>query len=128
MCIRDRYKELIAEYNTLNEASQKEQLIDLQQFIHSNPETFSSILFLNNYATTIDMAELESMYESCLLYTSDAADERSSVDLGGRRIIKKKKKKNKKYSATRHHLSTHTVLTACGTTRLHQAERAATNA
>ena len=26
----------------------------------------------------------------CLLYTSDAADQRSSVDLGGRRIIKKK--------------------------------------
>ena len=33
---------------------------------------------------------------ACLLYTSDAADERSSVDLGGRRIIKKKIKKNKK--------------------------------
>ena len=29
----------------------------------------------------------------CLLYTSDAADERSSVDLGGRRIIKKNKHK-----------------------------------
>ena len=28
---------------------------------------------------------------ACLLYTSDAADERSSVDLGGRRIIKKKR-------------------------------------
>ena len=28
----------------------------------------------------------------CLLYTSDAADERSSVDLGGSRIIKKKNK------------------------------------
>ena len=27
---------------------------------------------------------------SCLLYTSDAADERSSVDIDGRRIIKKK--------------------------------------
>src|SRR5678816_2725760 len=26
-------------------------------------------------------------YSACLLYTSDAADERSSVDLGGRRII-----------------------------------------
>ena len=26
---------------------------------------------------------------TCLLYTSDAADERSSVDLGGRRILKK---------------------------------------
>ena len=31
--------------------------------------------------------------EACLLYTSDAADERSSVDLGGRRIIKKKTEK-----------------------------------
>src|SRR5664280_1286959 len=30
---------------------------------------------------------------NCLLYTSDAADEEDSVDLGGRRIIKKKKKK-----------------------------------
>ena len=29
--------------------------------------------------------------DACLLYTSEAADERSSVDLGGRRIIKKKK-------------------------------------
>ena len=33
---------------------------------------------------------LRRWYYSCLLYTSDAADERSSVDLGGRRIIKKK--------------------------------------
>src|SRR5674536_280328 len=31
--------------------------------------------------------------QRCLLYTSDAADEEDSVDLGGRRIIKKKKKK-----------------------------------
>ena len=35
-------------------------------------------------------------FDICLLYTSDAADERSSVDLGGRRIIKKKKQKHKK--------------------------------
>mgnify|MGYP003380232125 CR=1 FL=1 len=51
-------------------------------------------------------------FSNCLLYTSDAADERSSVDLGGRRIIKKKKKeeeeeeekekeKKKKKSTTR---------------------------
>ena len=32
--------------------------------------------------------------DRCLLYTSDAADERSSVDLGGRRIIKKKKSRD----------------------------------
>ena len=37
----------------------------------------------------------------CLLYTSDAADERSSVDLGGRRIIKKKKKKVGRAQITR---------------------------
>ena len=35
--------------------------------------------------------------DTCLLYTSDAADDLLCVDLGGRRIIKKKnnKKKNK---------------------------------
>ena len=32
--------------------------------------------------------------DTCLLYTSDAADERSSVDLGGRRILKKKTHSN----------------------------------
>ena len=37
-----------------------------------------------NYAMLINILR------PCLLYTSDAADERSSVDLGGRRIIKKK--------------------------------------
>ena len=41
-------------------------------------------------------------YDTCLLYTSDAADERSSVDLGGRRIIKKKNKTHNKYMI--HHL------------------------
>ena len=35
------------------------------------------------------VAALGALWGTCLLYTSDAADERSSVDLGGRRIIKK---------------------------------------
>src|SRR5665648_1114952 len=38
----------------------------------------------------INCPSLKILY-SCLLYTSDAADEEDSVDLGGRRIIKKKK-------------------------------------
>ena len=38
-----------------------------------------------------DLANRLGYDRACLLYTSDAADERSSVDLGGRRIIKKKK-------------------------------------
>ena len=35
-------------------------------------------------------------FSTCLLYTSDAADELLCVDLGGRRIINKKKKTQKK--------------------------------
>ena len=38
---------------------------------------------------------------TCLLYTSDAADEEDSVDLGGRRIIKKKKAGNEQRSKIR---------------------------
>ena len=36
------------------------------------------------------MDSLFVLSQGCLLYTSDAADEEDSVDLGGRRIIKKK--------------------------------------
>ena len=46
----------------------------------------------------------------CLLYTSDAADERSSVDLGGRRIIKKKKIANTGQPATTHTHYAYTTL------------------
>src|SRR5665648_169549 len=38
----------------------------------------------------LDIPELQII--ACLLYTSDAADEEDSVDVGGRRIIKIKKK------------------------------------
>ena len=41
--------------------------------------------------SSAEVGSSKSMILGCLLYTSDAADERSSVDLGGRRIIKKKK-------------------------------------
>ena len=47
--------------------------------------------------------------ESCLLYTSDAADERSSVDLGGRRIIKKKKDFTDTEQECNVHVQEHTV-------------------
>src|SRR5664279_5618803 len=39
-----------------------------------------------------EISRLQADGYPCLLYTSDAADEEDSVDLGGRRIIKKKKK------------------------------------
>eukprot|EP00658_Telonema_sp_P-2_P028684 TRINITY_DN21936_c0_g1_i3.p1 TRINITY_DN21936_c0_g1~~TRINITY_DN21936_c0_g1_i3.p1 ORF type:complete len:873 (-),score=240.44 TRINITY_DN21936_c0_g1_i3:14-2632(-) len=45
----------------------------------------------------------------CLLYTSDAADEEDSVDLGGRRIIKKKKKEETKSISTQVKLNSSTA-------------------
>ena len=66
MCIRDSIIALAPQY-FLNHFNQDRILED-------------SLLFT-----------LKLLLDSCLLYTSDAADERSSVDLGGRRIIKKKK-------------------------------------
>ena len=47
---------------------------------------------LNAWYTIEHLPGLAAVPGTCLLYTSDAADERSSVDLGGRRIIKKKKR------------------------------------
>src|SRR5665811_501940 len=41
----------------------------------------------------LDISILTDRTQTCLLYTSDAADDLTRVDLGGRRIIKKKKKK-----------------------------------
>ena len=67
MCIRDR------EYSELLEAA--------------GVDTVKELAARNAENLAAKMKEV-----NCLLYTSDAADERSSVDLGGRRIIKKKKK------------------------------------
>ena len=68
MCIRDSYNEVLQFF-----------LIVLG---------FLPLVFLG----LRDAGGWSGLVERCLLYTSDAADERSSVDLGGRRIIKKKKK------------------------------------
>ena len=61
-----------------------------QQFIDAIED---SPLWADIFQGTIeDIFDIQQKVSSkiCLLYTSDAADERSSVDLGGRRIIKKK--------------------------------------
>ena len=47
-------------------------------------------------AMWVRQADDKKCYWVCFLYTSDAADERSSVDFGGRRFIKKKNEKKKK--------------------------------
>ena len=45
--------------------------------------------FLIGLATTLTRSTMIGFFD-CLLYTSDAADDLTRVDLGGRRIIKKK--------------------------------------
>ena len=56
---------------------------------------FQKNLKVVNEEKRMDLTLTREGLEACLLYTSDAADERSSVDLGGRRIIKKKKKQER---------------------------------
>ena len=53
---------------------------------------------------SLDNKISSSPLSTCLLYTSDAADDLLCVDLGGRRIIKKKtqKKQKKEKSAAIH--------------------------
>ena len=66
MCIRDRHTDRINNWDLVDTSAR--DIIGGYIFYHQ-----------------------ELLPKLCLLYTSDAADERSSVDLGGRRIIKKKK-------------------------------------
>src|SRR5678815_6053596 len=53
--------------------------------------------WMNHAGIVLPCASLRWPVSICLLYTSDAADERSSVDLGGRRIIKKKNETKTSY-------------------------------
>ena len=66
----DVYKRQLSKYGSTS-------ILSLKVFAQA-PDSFNQSDQTPNEVTT------------CLLYTSDAADERSSVDLGGRRIIKKK--------------------------------------
>ena len=75
MCIRDRAE--------ADRRTAQEQLATAERC----GSDISTLLWHQNW-----IARLAAEVETCLLYTSDAADERSSVDLGGRRIIKKKTK------------------------------------
>ena len=79
--------------NALDYAKQRVQGADLttpakdapRVTITHHPDVRRSLMLQKAYAEGL---------RACLLYTSDAADERSSVDLGGRRIIPKKKHTN----------------------------------
>ena len=79
MCIRDRPNSLVKKTGHWCFA-----------FLHAIDEEGKADLRVHNEAT-------------CLLYTSDAADDLLCVDLGGRRIIQKKKKTNSIHIYHQHH-------------------------
>ena len=85
MCIRDSIY-----IGRLTRRRRLERILAAAALVRRQTESFR-VVFMGHdasdgyYADTIGRLEL-----GCLLYTSDAADERSSVDLGGRRIIKQK--------------------------------------
>ena len=58
-----------------------------KQVVQEVKSYFKDKLFKTLIYRNVKLSEAPSF---CLLYTSDAADEEDSVDLGGRRIIKKK--------------------------------------
>jgi len=59
-----RYKQLLKDYYHLSDSSQRVQVESLKQFIKANPGVFTSVFVLNNYATTMDLNELENLYAS----------------------------------------------------------------
>ena len=62
-----------------------------RQTVHARFRALRALLNFLERRRKVDRADNPiHLVDACLLYTSDAADERSSVDLGGRRIIKKK--------------------------------------
>ena len=71
--------------------------------------TARELVDVNHAVIAHELADLGCSYDlyTCLLYTSDAADERSSVDLGGRRIIKKKTQQQ----TARHRIRARQILT-----------------
>ena len=66
------------------------------KLLKNNKSNDSIYIAINRCADDSEGKQSYNNLKSCLLYTSDAADERSSVDLGGRRIIKKKKQQRNK--------------------------------
>eukprot|EP00658_Telonema_sp_P-2_P031470 TRINITY_DN23535_c0_g1_i2.p1 TRINITY_DN23535_c0_g1~~TRINITY_DN23535_c0_g1_i2.p1 ORF type:complete len:130 (+),score=50.26 TRINITY_DN23535_c0_g1_i2:56-445(+) len=105
MCIRDRRQEVLLErYKFRCKCPKCAPAVDSQRNFSMR---FIVGTMLVAMVMFVWMQYIYSVFEvedgvTCLLYTSDAADEEDSVDLGGRRIIKKKKKNNNNWTDSKH--------------------------
>eukprot|EP00658_Telonema_sp_P-2_P052561 TRINITY_DN40788_c0_g1_i1.p2 TRINITY_DN40788_c0_g1~~TRINITY_DN40788_c0_g1_i1.p2 ORF type:complete len:120 (+),score=26.96 TRINITY_DN40788_c0_g1_i1:152-511(+) len=105
MCIRDRFTYDAPPMSPTNTISMKSPTAMPTSLLSSGllmNNTFACInqntalincKMVNTHTFLIRMHARDDLDMSCLLYTSDAADEEDSVDIGGCRNIKKKKKK-----------------------------------
>ena len=85
MCIRDRQWEALQYLGALG--------FPLNPYARHFDAFESALDYAREWMALRETPEYEGDgvgFKVCLLYTSDAADERSSVDLGGCRFIKKK--------------------------------------
>ena len=67
-------------------------MAEIQEHAHLRPDDaeLDKALPQTGQFLVFDLLQQLSRIKTCLLYTSDAADDLLCVDLGGRRIIKKK--------------------------------------
>ena len=109
MCIRDRWNDSYL-FSSREEALEELEILkkkpeEINKTFRPQFENLSGPVLLDFLNAEKEFAKSLEVLYVCLLYTSDAADERSSVDLGGRRIIKKQNNKKKK-KKTKNILST----------------------
>eukprot|EP00656_Telonema_subtile_P054623 TRINITY_DN8208_c0_g1_i7.p1 TRINITY_DN8208_c0_g1~~TRINITY_DN8208_c0_g1_i7.p1 ORF type:complete len:111 (+),score=19.97 TRINITY_DN8208_c0_g1_i7:68-400(+) len=97
MCIRDRHRAVVVAFNEVVAAvvhpAQLARKLDGVLLLAFGKAALVHPRALPAQRSTAIRISTVSPYSAlipCLLYTSDAADEEDSVDLGGRRIIKKK--------------------------------------
>nr|WP_237028244.1 hypothetical protein [Pectobacterium carotovorum] len=87
--LKNIYNEFQIYYNKLNTTELDcNKMLAIISYKNIFPRDFSDLQINQGIVFTI--------FNGCLLYTSDAADDKARVDVGGRRIIKKKKKKKNK--------------------------------
>ena len=59
-----RYKELIREYTEMSEANQKIEMDRITKFVKANPNSFAAVYVLDGAARTMELADVETLYES----------------------------------------------------------------
>src|SRR5665648_989612 len=73
-------------FSTFKSSAQSGALMDRTELLKIMKEGSISLTQESQTLKISWSVKLDSLYFICLLYTSDAADEEDSVDLGGRRI------------------------------------------